>query len=95
MPKGSHNMPGRSAPPGKGRRSRKKRQRADGPVLSAAQRVTPQARVSVAPSARREAAPVQQNVASYAHVLGELKRSGIIAGAMLILLIVLSVLPLD
>ena len=83
MPKGSHNVPGR--------RSRKKRQHAGRPVLTPAQRVTPKTSVSVAPSARREAAPVQHTVASYAHVLGELKRSAIIAGAMLILLIVLSV----
>ena len=73
------------------RRSRKKRQYAGRPALSAAQRVIPQAGVSRAPSIRREAAPVQHTVASYAHVLGELKRSAIIAGAMLILLIVLSV----
>ena len=91
MPKGSRDVPGRSTPPGKGRRSRKKRQHAGRPVLSPAQRVIPKTSVSVAPSARREAAPVQHTVASYAHVLGELKRGAIIAGAMLILLIVLSV----
>ena len=90
MPKGSQHMSRKSTPPGKGGKSKKKRQSTGRPALSAAQRVIPQAGVSRAPLIRREAAPVQLTVASYTHVLGELKRSAIIAGAMLILLIVLS-----
>ena len=94
MPKGSRYG-------GKGRKSRKSRRYARPPAPMAVKPPVGEASVPAArlapqqaPAARlapRQATAVQQAVLSYPHVLRELKTIGIISGALLILIIVLSV----
>lgn len=89
MPKGSHHVTAKSAPYGKGRKSKKKRRAAHYPASLAAKRAPLPRGISAAASAR-PAPRIQQIAPPYPYVLKEWKRSGIIAGAMLLLLIILS-----
>jgi len=79
----------KSAPYGKRGKSRKKRRAARHPAPLASKRASFPERIPAAPSARFTP-PIQQVVAQQPQVLKELKRIGIIAGAMLLLLIILS-----
>jgi len=89
MPKDRRSMTTKSAPYGKKGKSRKKRRIARHPTPLASKQAALPERIPATPSAQ-VTPPVQQVVAQQPHVLGELKRSGIIAGAMLLLLIILS-----
>ena len=88
MPKDRRSVMTKSAPYGKRGKSRKKRRVARHPMPPALKQAPLPERVPAAPSAQFTP-PIQQLVA-LPHVLGELKRSGIIAGALLLLLIILS-----
>jgi hypothetical protein len=79
----------KSAPYGKRGKSRKKHRIARHSTPLASKQVSFPERIPTAPSAQPTPS-VQQVVAQQPHVLGELRRSGIIAGAMLLLLIILS-----
>jgi hypothetical protein len=83
MPRGSRHPVSKSAQHGKGRKSRKKRRPVLHPAPLASKRISPS---RGAPSVAR--AP--QIVPQYPYVAGELKRIGIITGAMLLILIILS-----
>jgi len=89
MPKGSHYVTTKSTPYGKGRKSKKKRRTARYPAPLAAKQAPLPRSISAAASARL-APRIQQIAPQHPYVLSELKRSGIIAGAMLLLLIILS-----
>ncbi len=88
MPKGSRYQTSKSALHGKGRKGRGKRRAVSHPVPLAANRISPSrgAPAALTPSAAR----VQQIVPQYPYVAGELKRIGIITGAMLLILVILS-----
>ncbi|HJX69584.1 MAG TPA: hypothetical protein VJ441_00650 [Dehalococcoidia bacterium] len=88
MPRGSRHSVSKSALHGKGRKSRKKRRAVSHPAPLAAKRISPSrgAPAALTPSAAR----AQQIVPQYPYVAGELKRIGIITGAMLLILIILS-----
>jgi len=90
MPKGSRHVVIKSAPYGKGKRSRKKHSAARHPAPLASRQVSPKKDISAASA--RLASPIHGIVPQQPYVLGELKRSGIIAGAMFLLLIILSLL---
>jgi len=89
MPKDRRSLMTKSAPYGKRGKSRKKRRVARHPMPLALKQAPLPERVPTAPPAQ-SAPTIQQVIAQQPHVLGELKRSGIIAGAMLLLLIILS-----
>jgi len=89
MPKDPHSAMTKSAPYGKRGKSRRKRRAARHPGPLTSKQVSFPGHIPAAPSARFTP-PIQQVVAQQPHVLKELKRSGIIAGAMLLLLIILS-----
>jgi hypothetical protein len=89
MPKDPHFVMTKSDPYGKSRKSRKKRRAARRPVPLASKRVSLPERIPAAPSAQ-VTLPIQQVVAQQPQVLGELKRIGIIAVGLLLLLIILS-----
>jgi len=90
MPKGS-NVPARSGSSAKERRSGKRRQHSRGPVLTDAQRVMPQPGAPTPVVVKREETPVGQTASQSPYLLRDLIRSAVIAGALLILLIVLYV----
>jgi len=79
MPKGSYYKAR-----GKGKRSKRKRQ-ARRPIAPSPKQRTP---IGIAPSTR-----LQPKAIEFTHVLPELKRIGIIAGALILLLIILSLVP--
>jgi len=79
----------KSSPYGKGRKSRKKRRAARHLAPPASKQAPFPRRIPAAPSARFTP-PIQQIVPQQPYVLREWKRSGIIAGALLLLLIILS-----
>ncbi len=89
MPKDRHSVMTKSAPYGKRGKSRKKRRIARHSTPLASKQASFPERIPAAPSAQFTP-PIQQVVAQRPQMLGELKRSGIIAGAMLLLLIILS-----
>ena len=88
MPKDSHSAIAKSNPYGKRGKSRRKRRAAryHAPVVS--QRAPLPERTPTTPPAR-VTPPTQEVVAQQPPVLGELKRIGIIAVALLLLLIIL------
>ena len=90
MPRAS-NVPGGSKSSAKGRRGRKKRQYDRGPVLTDAQRVMPQPGAPTPVVVKREDTPVKQTASQVPYLLRDLRRTAVIAGALLILLIILSV----
>jgi len=71
------------------RKSRKKRLAARHPASLASKRASFPRSISAAASARL-VPRIQQIVSQQPYVLSELKRSGLIAGAMLLLLVILS-----
>jgi hypothetical protein len=79
----------KSNPYGKRGKSRRKRRAARYPAPVVSQRAPLPERIPAAPSAP-VTPPIQQVVAQQPQLLGELKRIGIIAGALLLLLIILS-----
>ena len=87
MPRASRRIVSKSAPHGKGRKSRRKRQATRHPAPLASRRISPSKGAPSVSSAIR----AQQILPEYPYVVGELKRIGIISGAMLLLLIILSV----
>jgi len=89
MPKDRRSVMARSAPSSKRGKSRKKHRIARHSTPLASKQASFPERIPAAPSAQFTP-PIQQVIAQQPHVLGELKRSGIIAGAMLLLLIILS-----
>ena len=88
MPKSSQHMSRKSAPHVKGRKSRRKHPADRHPLALAAKRAPSTGRISAVPSVRPASIP--SPVAPRPYLLGELKMSGIIGGALLLLLIVLS-----
>jgi len=88
MPKDSHSAIAKSNPYGKRGKSRRKRRAAryHAPVVS--QRAPVPEHIPATPSARFTP-PTPQVVDQQPQVLGELKRIGIITGALLLLLIIL------
>jgi hypothetical protein len=89
MPKDPHFVMTKSDPYGKSRKSRKKRRAARRPAPPVSKRAPLPERIPAAPSAQ-VTPPIQQVVAQQPQVLGELKRIGIITGALLLLLIIVS-----
>jgi hypothetical protein len=87
MPRRSRYPVSKSAPRGKGRRSRGERQVSRSPVTVASRQTAPSRNVPTAPIS---SAPIKQTTPQYLYVPGELKRIGIISGAMLLLLVILS-----
>jgi len=88
MPKKPYSALTKSNPYGKRGKSRKKRRAARHPVPVVSQRAPLPERTPTTPPAR-VTPPTQEVVAQQPPVLGELKRIGIIAGALLLLLIIL------
>lgn len=88
MPRRSRYPVSKSAPQGRGRRSRGKQQAARSPVPVTSERIAPSRSIPAAPIS---SAHIQQNIPPPPYVVRELKRIGIIAGAMLLLLVILSV----
>lgn len=86
MPKSSRRAATKGAPYGKRRKSRRKYQVARHPAPPTAKRVLPPKGVSTAPVSP---APGIQ-LAPLPYILSDLKRIGIIAGILLLLLIILS-----
>lgn len=88
MTKGSRYGMSKSAPQGKGRKSRKKIRPVRSTTPLASRRMPSSESALSAPTS--PAPRVQQVVPQYPHMLRDLKRIGVIAGAMLLLLIILS-----
>lgn len=93
MPKGSHHAAAKSGPHGKGKKSRKRRH-ARRFVPPVSRQISPAGGVSPAEgipdTAARPVSPSSPAVSGYPHLLTDLKRIGIIAGIVFIILIVLS-----
>ncbi len=89
MPKASRRAVTKGGPYGKGGKSKKKRYAARRAAPVAAKQASIPGSIPAAPSTRVSPA-MQQMVALQPHVLKDLKRIGIITGAMLLLLIILS-----
>jgi hypothetical protein len=88
MPKDSHSATAKSNPYGKRGKSRRKRRAARYHAPAVSQQAPPPERIPTTPPARFTP-PMPQVVIQQPQVLGELKRIGIITGALLILLIIL------
>lgn len=88
MPKGSRRTATKGAPYGKKRKSRRKYQVARHPAPPAAKQVPSPKSVSTAQAAPVSPAPCIQ-LATLPNVLSDLKRVGIITGALVLLLIIL------
>jgi hypothetical protein len=88
MPKDPHSVMTKSASYSKRGKSRRKRRAARHPAPVASKPVPFPERIPATPSARFTP-PIQQVIAQQPQVLGELKRIGIITGALLLLLIIL------
>ncbi len=88
MPKGSRRTVTKGAPYGKGRKSKKNRNAVRRAAPVATKQASIPGSIPAAPSTRVSPA-MQPMVAPQPYVLKDLKRIGIIAGAMILLLIVL------
>ena len=88
MPKGSRYGMSKNAPHGRGRKSRKKPRAVQSTTPLASRRMPPSVSTPSAPTP--SATRVQQVVPQYPHMFRDLKRIGVIAGAMLLILIILS-----
>ncbi len=88
MPKGSRRAATKGAPYGKGGKSRKKRYAVRRAAPVTAKQASIPGSIPAAPSTRVSPS-MQQMVAPQPYVLKDLKRIGIIAGVMLLLLIIL------
>lgn len=92
MSKGPRSMSTRRGSSGKRRRGRKRRQYERRPVQPLAPGVASEARAPLASAAPPKAPSAQQTALLYPSLLRDIKRSGLIAGGLLILLIVLSLI---
>ena len=91
MPRASYQGSDRRRSAASGRKSKKKRQLSRGPVLSETQRVMPLPGAPAPIVVKREETPVTQTISALPFIVKDLKRSAVIAGILLIILIVLSV----
>ena len=90
MPKGPRKTVTKGVPSSSRGKSRRKQRATDRPAatLTSKQRAVPSNVVSPTPVTSRPT-PSTQQIASQTHVLSDLKRIGIIAGALLLVLIIL------
>ena len=90
MPKGAQRSVTKGTPSSSRGRSKRKQRPTSRPAatLTSKQREVPSKVVSPTPIASRPA-PSTQKIAPQPHVLSDLKRIGIIAGAMMLILIIL------